>query len=129
MCRLNEASIPNSALAQYKYTYGANIFCCILCGTFATMFEAPGRYMWFMVGFVLFASELFTQTCRPFRPHESDHGAPRTPFPPALTRLPRSHVDLHRAAGAGAAGAVLLRPRLRTGGSLLGRGSECSGNY
>jgi len=39
---------------QYKFTLGTNIFCCIICATCASIFEAPARYMWFGFGFCLF---------------------------------------------------------------------------
>ena len=46
--------------SQYKFTLGTNIFCCIICATCATIFDAPARYMWFGFGFCLFAG---TRVC------------------------------------------------------------------
>ena len=34
---------------------GANVFCCIICATCASLFQPPARYMWFGFGASLFA--------------------------------------------------------------------------
>ena len=59
---------------QYKFTLGTNIFCCIICATCATIFDAPARYMWFGFGVCLFSG-----TCQP----------PSSRFTQAAAKWPR----------------------------------------
>jgi hypothetical protein len=120
------SNFPNQSISydmtncrQYKFTYGANIFCCILCGTFASMFDAPARYMWFAFGLILFAglpTRFGSYTEFTITQYSIQFSLKwRKTFVDIFEY--RSHVDIHRAPRASAAGAILLDPRVRKAGA------------